>query len=254
MPAIDRKTQKIFGSSLTPTNNVAVWGSLAASAPAYSSDPALIQSSRWLTGFNDALIGNRSPALEDLNGLMLVITQQLAYLLQSGVPQWDEDTTYFTNQFVRSGADLYLSLSDDNIGHAVTDTNNWIPYTTAMKGPAVCAAWVVFDGINESSPGSGNARILESYNVATVTRNTGGLGRYTVNFASALPSANYVMSGSCGTENGQLYGGGDSGVVVGNVSGVTGVRSASSCRVFTIDSSTLAGVQSGCVSVLFFGR
>ena len=252
MPAIDRKTQQIFGSSLTPSGNVAVWGSLAAASPAYSADPATIQSARWLNGFNDALVGNRSPALEDLNGLMLVITQQLAYLLQSGVPEWDAGTTYFTNQFVRSGANLYLSVTDNNLGNALSNTTYWTPYTTAMKGPAVCAAWVVFDGINPSTPG--NARIIESFNVATVTKNTGGVGRYTINFESALASANYVMSGSCGTEDGQSYGGGDSGVVVGNVSGVTGVRSSTACRVFTIDPSSGAGVESGCVSVLFFTR
>lgn len=252
MPAIDRKTQKIFGSDLTPSGNVAVWGSLAAASPSYSSDPATIQSTRWLNGFNDAVVGNRSPALEDLNGLMLVITQQIAYMLQSGVPEWDAGTTYYTNQFVRSGADLYLSRTDDNVGNAVTSTVNWVPYTTAMKGPAVCAAWVVFDGINESTPG--NARIIESFNVSTVTRNTGGVGRYTVNFASALPSPHYAMSGSCGTEDGQTYGGGDSGIVVGNVSGVVGVRSDVACRVFTLSSDTLAGVESGCVSVLFFTR
>jgi len=81
MPAIPRHAQKIFGQSLTPSGNVAVYGSLAAGAPAYpatTDDLTTIQSAAWLLGLNNALIGNRSPALEDLNGLFVVLSQQIA--------------------------------------------------------------------------------------------------------------------------------------------------------------------------------
>jgi hypothetical protein len=41
--------------------------------------------------------------------------------------------------------------------------------------------------------------------------------------------------------------------VVGNVSGQgNAVRSASACRVFTIDTTNKTLVESGCVSVVFF--
>lgn len=249
MPAIQRKTQKIFGQSLTPSGNVAVWGSLAAGSPAYSNDPAVIQSSAWLSGLNNALIGNRSPAQEDLNGLFLTITQQLAYILSSGVPEWDTDTTYYIGQFVRSGAGLYVSIADNNLANAVTNTNKWAPYGSTIRGAATCSAWAVFDGINTVG---GNARLIEAYNVSTVTKN--GTGNYTVNFTIPMTSADYTLTGSCGTENGQAFGSGDNGIVVGNIAGQgNAVRSTTACRLFTINPSSLLVTESGCVSVQFFG-
>ena len=251
MPALPRKTQKIFGSSLTPTGNVAVWGSLAAGTPSYSSDIATIQSASWLTGLNNALIGNRSPAQEDLNGLFLTITQQLAYLLSSGVPEWDSTTTYYVGQFVRVGSALYVSVSNDNTGNLVTDTNNWTAYNRSIGGPAVCGAWVSFDGLNESP--AGYARVQSAYNVTSVTKNLAG--SYTVNFTRPFDTANYIFSGSCGSENSQPYGAGDNGVVVGNIPGQgNAIRSTTACRVFTINPNTLALVESGCVNVMFFGN
>ena len=250
MAEIPRKHQKIFGSSLTPTGNVAVWGSLAAGAPAFSNDPDVIQSlSNFGQGFNGEVVGNSSPALEDLNGLMLLVTQQIAYVLQSGLAEWSADTTYWQSNFARIGSTIYLSLTNNNIGNnPATDTNNWAPYFEKATGPTLAAASVVFDGVNATS---GNARIISSFNVSTVTKNAAG--SYTINFTNALPSANYVVSGTCGSENSQPYGSGDDGAVVGNVSGQgNAVRSASACRVFTIDTTNKTLVESGCVSVVFF--
>ena len=102
-----------------------------------------------------------------------------------------------------------------------------------------------------SNATAGDARIISSFNVSTVTKNAAG--SYTINFADALPSANYVVAGTCGSEDGQPYGSGDDGVVVGNVTGQgNAVRSASACRVFTINTTSKALVESGCVSVVFF--
>ena len=56
-----------------------------------------------------------------------------------------------------------------------------------------CRAWVNFDGT--TTPPT----IRASGNVSSVTRN--GTGDYTVNFATALPDANYVMSGTCKGKN-----------------------------------------------------
>jgi len=251
MSAIPRKTQLVFGASLTPSGNVAEFGSLAAGTPAYSDDPAIIQSAAWLNGMAAALVGNKSPALQDLNGILMVITKQLAYLLQSGIPEWDAGTTYYTNDFCRVAGSIYVSLTDTNLNNnPATDTTNWIPLTSQMKGPTVCRAWVVFDGINATG---GNARLISAFNVDHVVKNAAG--SYTIHFSAAMPGGNnYALSGSCGTENASPAGPGDSGVVVGNVyPGDPGLRSGTDCKVFTIDPSTKALVQSGCVSVFFFG-
>ena len=253
---IPRTTQKIFGNSLTTTNNVAVWGSLAAGSPAYSGDPATIQSlSQFEQGLNGAVIGNRSPAIQDLNGLFYLLTAQIAYLLQNGVPAWDTGTTYYTNQFCRVGTVLFVSLTNANIGNdPTTDTNNWAPYFTKATGPTLAAAWVVFDGINDEDLSPGNSRIINSFNVASIDHN--GSGDYTINFANALPGNNYVFTGSCGIEQGMSPAvpvNSDQGIVVGASGTNVGVRNSTACRLYTIDSSTRVPVQSGCVSVLFFG-
>jgi hypothetical protein len=250
---IPRTTQKIFGNSLATTNNVAVWGSLAAGSPAYTGSLATIQSlSQFEQGLNGAVVGNRSPAIQDLNGLFYLLTGQIAYLLQNGIAEWDSGTTYYQTQICRIGTVLYTSLTNANVGNnPATDTNNWSPYFAKATGPTLARAWVEFDGINDSSPGS--SRIINSFNVSSITHN--GTGDYTINFANALPSANYVFSGSCGVEDGQSPSNGpaDQGIVVGAKYPNLGVRNANTCRVYTIDPTSRANVQSGCVSVLFFG-
>jgi hypothetical protein len=251
MPAITRKAQQIFGASLTPSGNIAKWGSLAAGSPAYSDDPDDIQTAAWLSGLNNALIGNRSPALEDLNGLFFVLSRQIAYMLQSGIPEWNTATTYFTGQIVRGigTAVLYQSMTDSNAGNnPASDTNNWQPMANLMVGAPICKAWAVFDGINVVGA---NARLISGFNVSNVVKDAAGV--YTVIFGSYMPSANYTLSGTCGAENGQAYGPGDDGIVVGSYTGYTAVRNVVGCQLFTINPTSKALVSSGCVSVLFFG-
>lgn len=251
MARIPRVTQKVFASSLTPSGNVEVFGSLAAGAPIYTNDAAQIMSlSQYLGGFTAGVVGNNSPVKQDLNGLLLMITQQLAEILQDGIPPWVADTPYFIGNFAQDSAgNLYTSVTDNNIGHPLSDTNNWIPYGQTIKGPGICRAWVEFDGINVSG---GNAILHSSFNVSTVTKNLAG--SYTVNFTNPMPSIHYTFSGSCGSEDTGAYGAGDDGVVVGNVTGQgNAIRNATSCRVFTINTTNKALVSSGDVSVMFFG-
>lgn len=194
MPALPRKTQQIFGSSLTPAGNIAVWGSLQAGAPAYSDDPDQIQSANFLQGLNGAVVGNRSPALEDLNGLFLLVTKQLAYLFQSGIPEWDPGTTYFTDSFVRFAGIVYISIIDDNLNNNPTsDTNSWatLKSTLAPTG-STARAFVNFNG--------NTGAILSSFNIQSVVRTAAGC--YTLTFATELADANYAVVGSCGASNG----------------------------------------------------
>jgi hypothetical protein len=139
MPAIARKPQSIFGSALTPVGNLGVWGSLKDGAAAYSNDPAVLQSAEFQNGLNGALIGNRSPAQEDLNGLFYLLTYQLAYLLQGGAPEYDPVTTYWRGQLARLIGTPFIagSKTDNNTGHDPTaDTNNWT--TSPLSIPVQC--------------------------------------------------------------------------------------------------------------------
>lgn len=140
MAKIPRKRQKIFGSGLAAPTNVAVIGSLAAGAPAYSLDLDVLQSlAGYLLGFNGIVLGNNSPAKEDLNGLMLVAFQQLAYILQAGVAEWDPTTTYYVGDLVRIPGTpaIFASLLDANTNNnPATDTNNWSGSAGSYPGAA----------------------------------------------------------------------------------------------------------------------
>jgi hypothetical protein len=67
-----------------------------------------------------------------------------------------------------------------------------------------CRAWVNFDGTrNEADTGAStngnNVKIRASGNVASVLKN--GTGDYTITFTTAMPDANYTLTGTCSPLN-----------------------------------------------------
>lgn len=126
MAKITRETQKIFGAS-AGANQIAQFGSLAAGAAAFSTDPETIQAlTEYDEGWFSGVLGGNSPAIEDMNALCYLFAYQLAYLLQTGVAEWDDGTTYFIGSLVNDGTgNIYASLTDDNLNNAVTNTTNW---------------------------------------------------------------------------------------------------------------------------------
>lgn len=139
MAKITRSTQKVFGDAVGATGNFGKFGSLAAGTPQYSKDLAEIQSlDAWTLGWAGAVVGLKSPALEDMNSLFYTAFKQLAYLLQQGVPEWDAGTTYYVDQFVSNSGKIYKSKTNNNLNNPVTDTNNWIEYVSSVLSlPAI---------------------------------------------------------------------------------------------------------------------
>ena len=128
MPRITRKQQKVFAENAT---NNGVFGSLQANDPTTSSDPDTIQGrSAFANGWNDATYSSELlPPLEEFQAIQYVVTRQLAYLLQEGVPEWDSSTTYYKGNIVKvvSGANytLYESIIDSNTGNLTSDETKW---------------------------------------------------------------------------------------------------------------------------------
>ena len=129
MAKLVRSTQKIFAES---ANNNGVFGSLQAGNKQYSNDIATIQSlGAYNQGWNAATISSEKlPPLEEFQSLQYMMTSQLAYIFQQGVPEWDAGTTYYQGSMVKvigSNGDyaLYASLTNDNTGNQVTDGVNW---------------------------------------------------------------------------------------------------------------------------------
>lgn len=251
MPKLPVVTQKIFGGGLIPASNIAIFGSLAAGAPAFSGDPAAIQSlAAWLNGMAASLIntggGNASPALEDFNGLLFVLSYQLAYLKQAGVAEYDPSVTYFIGSMVNDGTGvLWVSKTDNNTGNPLIVGTNWKTYASTLLGASdpLLKAWVVFDGRTGA--------VDAAFNVASVTRTSAGV--YVVNFAAPMTSAIYGFSGTCGVRPGVGYLPGDDNVITGGAPGKTVVRTANQCTVFAYDRGDVATQDSGMISLQFFG-
>jgi hypothetical protein len=77
---------------------------------------------------------------------------------------------------------LVLSTLNDDTGVLATQNG--------MTG--IAKAWVNFNG-------TGTPAIRASFNVSSITDN--GTGDFTINFTTAMPNANYSISGICGTIN-----------------------------------------------------
>lgn len=150
MPKLSRQTQKIFAGN---ANNTGVFGSAADNTKILTQDIQEIQSKpAFLTGWINAVLGTRKyPALEEMQALQYMQTYQLAYMFENGIPEYDPGTNYFVYSVVRQTGtfQLYGSLTNDNLGNPLNDTDNWKPLinldfnvldaTTSVKGIAMLA-------------------------------------------------------------------------------------------------------------------
>jgi len=127
MSNLPRVTQKVFGEASSPVNNFIQFGSLAANAVVYTKDLAAIQSlAAFDLGWAGAVVGNKSPSLEDMNALFYLAFKQLAYLFQKGLPEWDPNSIYYTGNKCQVSGIEYSSKTNNNVGNdPTTDTNNW---------------------------------------------------------------------------------------------------------------------------------
>lgn len=126
MANITRKHHKIFASSAT---NNGQFGSAQLGTKINSNDPDVIQAlSAYDQGWNSATTGGTQlPTLEEMQGLQYNNSYQIAYLLQKGIPEWNTSTDYHIGDIAReiAGTKFYKSITDNNIGNALTDINNW---------------------------------------------------------------------------------------------------------------------------------
>ena len=132
MGLLARATQLIFGSS-GGTGEFGQIGSQTAGSPVTTKDLATIQSlNQFLVGLY-AITNNAAqpPFIEDLNSLYFLITSQLAYIFQAGIPEYDSATNYFNLvSYVQVNGVIYQSISgtslSPNVGNApASSPSNW---------------------------------------------------------------------------------------------------------------------------------
>lgn len=143
MAKLPRVHQKIFAENAV-AKEIGQFGSAVAGAKKETGDIAEIQAlEAWEKGWSEATVSkNRYPALQERNGIDKVITQQLAYMFQEGIPEWNAETEYSSTGLVKSLDDnkikLYRSLKDGNVGHLVSEPNWWEEVNLGGSGLEVC--------------------------------------------------------------------------------------------------------------------
>ena len=206
MSKITRKNQKIFGTS-AGFEELAVIGSLADNSPAFSTDVETIQSlANYETGWFGVVLGNNSPAIEDMNSLCYVYAYQLTYLFQSGIPEWNTSAIYYKGSIVTDGNGFaYKSLTDDNTGNSITSTTNWIPFdpfsSDSVKNFSMTAA-VAANAltITVKDPFGATPSDVSPVSVGfrSATATDGGFSQAKINAASTItiPSGTTIGSGN----------------------------------------------------------
>lgn len=129
MAKLQRKTQKLFAGDANG-DQIAVFGSMKTGTPQYSSDVETLQSDIYLEGWSEAILNDKAPYLEEMNGVQYGLSYQTAYLLQEGLPEYDDGTNYSNTAIVKStdnNGDLifFHSLKAENLGNPLTDTESW---------------------------------------------------------------------------------------------------------------------------------
>jgi microcystin-dependent protein len=128
MVRLTRKNIKVFAGS---SNNNGIFGSLQANNPVLTNDVEQIQSlAAWEDGWESATeTSEELPPIEEMNSISYVTTYQQAYLMQEGMPEWSTNVTFYkgslTKQVTSTGFRIYCSLTDNNLGNALSDTSNW---------------------------------------------------------------------------------------------------------------------------------
>jgi hypothetical protein len=143
MAKLPRVHQKIFAENAV-AKEIGQFGSAVAGAKKETGDIAEIQAlEAWEKGWSEATVSkNRYPAMQERNGIDKVITQQLAYMFQEGIPEWNAETEYSSTGLVKSldgnKIKLYRSLKDGNVGHLVSEPNWWEEVNLGGSGLEVC--------------------------------------------------------------------------------------------------------------------
>lgn len=139
MTKITRAFQKVFCDDVSEVDNIAQFGSLKASAPAFSKDPDTIQGlGAFGEGWKSAVVENKSPPLQDMNALFFLLTRQMAYSFQAGIAEYDADTEYHEHSYCQSAGVIYVSLQNTNTGNAVSSASWWrAVITPASSGGAL---------------------------------------------------------------------------------------------------------------------
>lgn len=134
-----RVTGKLFGGSASPSGSdpeIGQFGSAKAGTYIGTSDIATIQAlAAWQQGFIGCVTPNQQfPPLPEMTAFGKVLSYQNCYLLQQGLPEWDNNTTYYTDNWCSYNKKIWVSLEDNNEGNNPEESDKWLEYTFSAVG------------------------------------------------------------------------------------------------------------------------
>lgn len=194
MAKILRKTQKIFGQN-GATDEFAQFGTMKlienGGTPTYSKDIEVLQNNAaFLLGWQNAVIAGFAPFLEELNALSYILTTQMAYILQNGIPEWDAGTTYYINSIVvGSNSKIYRCKTDDclNVDPTTDDGTNWYDYE--LNAANLALSNLTSDGIDFIN----QSKALETGSVSSNSTVYADIHKYN---HSTFDSSKFTISGT----------------------------------------------------------
>lgn len=135
MASLNRVTGKVFAGE-ADLENIGIFGSANAGTPTNNTDVATIQSLQaYLAGWTDAVVTSKNfPPIEEVNGALKTISYQACYCLQEGVAEYDSATEYKAGSFCKVNNQIYISLTNSNIGNSVSNTTYWQPAFLRLSG------------------------------------------------------------------------------------------------------------------------
>ena len=130
MAKLPRVKQKIFAGTAA-TGQITEFGTIKSGTPVYASDAADIMNANFEAGWSAAIEGDYAPYRQDRNAVDTATTQQIAYIFQEGVPEWEANTTYYNGSIVKAldgtTVKFYRSIADNNTS-SLNDTTKWVLY------------------------------------------------------------------------------------------------------------------------------
>lgn len=128
MTNLPRVPAKIFAGK-AKLEDIGQFGSALTGSYVNTTDINEIQSlPAYEEGWSNAVISERDyPTLEEMNGLQKTFSQQIAYILQKGIAEYNDKTEYYIGDICKAvgASTLYESLIDNNIGNPISDTTKW---------------------------------------------------------------------------------------------------------------------------------
>jgi hypothetical protein len=138
MTTFTRKNLVEYAGDVTATD-LQVVGSDAAGLPVLSDDPEVLQANN---AYKQGLLNIKNSSsndleLKEINSLFYIHNYHLNYIFQKGLQEYNADTAYQVDSYVRDGIIIYKSLTNSNLNNPVTDTNKWEFVATLKSGANV---------------------------------------------------------------------------------------------------------------------